>query len=251
MSGKSRYHTIVEQFADDFPAAVALVGAEEMATWLEAWCPDLSCATRPIVMPKPWQEIERVCPGPGTESSPEKTSSEHMQDEIDALRAVTLQQQAAMAALERQTDRFKARIDLEVNSTGDALKSLHQEHLNAQNMLLALLQEALDYGNFPFNASLPKRIKSVLSATSPSFACAQINEALLEARSVLNSINRGPANRLSLPSDEQPVYWQREEWVKWAIDEVLPLVEKAISISVAQVASSADRNLNEVETVNE
>jgi len=53
--------------------------------------------------------------------------------------------------------------------------------------------------------------------------------ALKEAQCVISSINAGKANKLKVDDDDEPVYWQREEWVKWARDEVLPQINSAIS----------------------
>ena len=52
-------------------------------------------------------------------------------------------------------------------------------------------------------------------------------EALKEAKSVIGSINSGKENALTIGGET--VFWQREEWVRWALDEVLPLIEQAIA----------------------
>ncbi len=52
-------------------------------------------------------------------------------------------------------------------------------------------------------------------------------EALKEAKSVIGSINSGKANALTIGGET--VFWQREEWVRWALDEVLPLIDQAIA----------------------
>ncbi len=57
-------------------------------------------------------------------------------------------------------------------------------------------------------------------------------EALKEAKSVIGSINSGKANALTIGAET--VYWQREEWVRWALDEVLPQLEKAIDAAEKQ-----------------
>jgi len=54
-----------------------------------------------------------------------------------------------------------------------------------------------------------------------------IIEAMKDAKSVIGSINSGKANALNIGGET--VYWQREEWVRWALDEVLPQLEKAIA----------------------
>lgn len=52
-------------------------------------------------------------------------------------------------------------------------------------------------------------------------------EVLKLARSVISSINRGKQHALT--HNEETVFWQREEWVQWALDEVLPLIEEALA----------------------
>jgi hypothetical protein len=52
-------------------------------------------------------------------------------------------------------------------------------------------------------------------------------EAMKEARSVIGTINTGKLHTLTI--GDETVYWQREEWVRWALDEVLPQLDKAIA----------------------
>jgi hypothetical protein len=52
-------------------------------------------------------------------------------------------------------------------------------------------------------------------------------EALKLARSVISSINQGKQHALT--HNDETVFWQREEWVRWALDEVLPLIEEALA----------------------
>lgn len=52
-------------------------------------------------------------------------------------------------------------------------------------------------------------------------------ETMKEAKSVIGSINSGKSNALTIGGET--VFWQREEWVRWALDEVLPLIEQAIA----------------------
>ena len=52
-------------------------------------------------------------------------------------------------------------------------------------------------------------------------------EALKQARSVISSINQGKQHALT--RNEETVFWQREEWVRWALDEVLPLIDEALA----------------------
>lgn len=51
-------------------------------------------------------------------------------------------------------------------------------------------------------------------------------EALKMAISVLRSINEG--KRHLIITDDDRGFFQREEWVRWAVDEVLPIVEEAL-----------------------
>ena len=52
-------------------------------------------------------------------------------------------------------------------------------------------------------------------------------EAMKQARSVISSINAGKHH--ALKKNGETVYWQRDEWVRWALDEVLPLIDQAIA----------------------
>ena len=52
-------------------------------------------------------------------------------------------------------------------------------------------------------------------------------EAMKQARSVISSINAGKNN--ALRKNNETVFWQREEWVRWALDEVLPVLNQAIA----------------------
>lgn len=56
----------------------------------------------------------------------------------------------------------------------------------------------------------------------------ELLEALEEAKSVLASINSGNQHKVEVEDDE-PAYWQRNEWVAWAKGEVLPMVEAVIT----------------------
>lgn len=51
-------------------------------------------------------------------------------------------------------------------------------------------------------------------------------EALKDARSVLSSINAAKHHEVIV--NDEPVFWQRKEWVEWAQGEVLPKVDAAI-----------------------
>lgn len=52
-------------------------------------------------------------------------------------------------------------------------------------------------------------------------------EALKEAKSVISSINASRHHQITIGGEK--VFWQREEWVRWALDEVLPVISKAIA----------------------
>lgn len=52
--------------------------------------------------------------------------------------------------------------------------------------------------------------------------------ALEEAKSVLSSINTGRQHKVEVEDDE-PAFWQRNEWVTWAKGEILPMIEAAIA----------------------
>lgn len=74
---------------------------------------------------------------------------------------------------------------------------------------------------------------------------AHVHSALADARAVLLSINRGDSQRIKVGDDV--CYWQRDEWVQWAIKEVLPLVEAALAAT--QPAAPED-SAAKPETVN-
>lgn len=42
-------------------------------------------------------------------------------------------------------------------------------------------------------------------------------EALLDLISVARSVNRGRQHEVRLPGEDEPCYWQRKEWVDWAV----------------------------------
>lgn len=77
-----------------------------------------------------------------------------------------------------------------------------------------------------------------LAMTTMSVVLARINEAeqqrdellaaLEEAKSVLSSINTGRQHKVEVEDDE-PAFWQRNEWVTWAKGEILPMIEAAIA----------------------
>lgn len=43
-------------------------------------------------------------------------------------------------------------------------------------------------------------------------------EALLDLISVARSVNRGKQHEVRLPGEDEPCYWQRKEWVDWAVE---------------------------------
>lgn len=53
--------------------------------------------------------------------------------------------------------------------------------------------------------------------------------ALEEAKSVLYSINASWQHKVEVEDDDEPAFWQRNDWVKWAKGEVLQTVETAIA----------------------
>ena len=71
---------------------------------------------------------------------------------------------------------------------------------------------------------------------------AQVHSALADARAVLLSINRGDSQRIKVGDDV--CYWQRDEWVQWAIKEVLPLVEAALA-ATQPAAQGMDADLTD------
>lgn len=49
----------------------------------------------------------------------------------------------------------------------------------------------------------------------------RLNEAdqrLDEMISAVRSVNRGTAHEIRLGTDDQPVYWQRKEWIDWVLE---------------------------------
>lgn len=69
-----------------------------------------------------------------------------------------------------------------------------------------------------------------LSAAHQAPALEVMRDALQEAESVLSSINMGNQHK-AVQADSDVTYWQREEWCKWARDEVLPKVRAALAAS--------------------
>lgn len=66
----------------------------------------------------------------------------------------------------------------------------------------------------------------------------QLLELLGEAGSVMRSINRGHHNKVEIEGDE-PAYWQRGEWVDWAMNEVLPRVDAALADHIGEANEKA------------
>ncbi len=60
-------------------------------------------------------------------------------------------------------------------------------------------------------------------------------EALRQARSVIGSINKGPAHKVAV--NDEAVFWQRGEWIEWAVNEVLPLIDAALAAAPAQAVA--------------
>lgn len=75
------------------------------------------------------------------------------------------------------------------------------------------------------------RVARAALADNPAPAAAagaqQAIHALEESKSVISSINRGSSARIKVGDDV--CYWQREEWVGWAVKEVLPLIDAALA----------------------
>lgn len=65
-----------------------------------------------------------------------------------------------------------------------------------------------------------------------------IAELLSEVKSVLSSINRGRHHKVEIEGDE-PAYWQREEWITWAVGEVLPRVDAALADHIGEANEKA------------
>ena len=42
-------------------------------------------------------------------------------------------------------------------------------------------------------------------------------ESLAELIGAVRTINRGKSHQIRVPGDDEPCYWQRKEWVDWAI----------------------------------
>ena len=53
----------------------------------------------------------------------------------------------------------------------------------------------------------------------------QLRHALGEAWSVISSINASRHHKVMIEGAE--CYWQTDDWVKWAKEEILPIIEKA------------------------
>ncbi len=58
-------------------------------------------------------------------------------------------------------------------------------------------------------------------------------EKVDEAIHALTSINSGKGHEIRVPQDDEPVYWQRREWVSWVVQ-----VGKELAADVAQKNSA-------------
>lgn len=56
--------------------------------------------------------------------------------------------------------------------------------------------------------------------------------ALQDARGALSSVNSGHQHQITV--NDEPAYWQRGEWVRWILDEVLPEIETTINATKAE-----------------
>ena len=64
---------------------------------------------------------------------------------------------------------------------------------------------------------------------------AALLDALTDLASALSSLNSGPSHAIQVTGER--VYWQREEWVRWILDEKLP--EARAAIAQAEAAAEA------------
>lgn len=83
-------------------------------------------------------------------------------------------------------------------------------------------------------ASVIARLKRVIQSYEGEVSVnektiAELVEALEDAKSVINSINRAEMYKLTVEDDDEPVFYQRKEWVDWAYNEILPIVTSAIA----------------------
>lgn len=46
----------------------------------------------------------------------------------------------------------------------------------------------------------------------------ELKQKSAEMVSAVRSINRSRHQELKIPNDDDPVYWQRKEWVEWILD---------------------------------
>lgn len=90
-------------------------------------------------------------------------------------------------------------------------------------------------GQTELGRELEHEITKLYNAThpTPQGLDAPTLEALQEAESALNSINMGKQHRV-VQADGEVTYWQREDWCKWAKDEVLPKVTAALAAQAKQ-----------------
>ncbi|GEM_PF-6669013 len=116
-----------------------------------------------------------------------------------------------------------------------AVEPVEVELPDVEDMAHSALEEALSggVGHDVFHrwmrAVMDKTVAALRAAPAPAAVAVppDVLNALMEARSALSSINRGDVHRVKVGDDL--CYWQREEWVDWAAQEVLPLVEAALA----------------------
>lgn len=96
-------------------------------------------------------------------------------------------------------------------------------------------QQCLDYiaQVHQSNDSITLTAKPVYTHPTTQGLDVQTLEALEEAESALNSINMGKQHKI-VQADGEVTYWQREEWCKWAKDQVLPKVTAALEAQAKQ-----------------
>ncbi|WP_087864749.1 hypothetical protein [Comamonas thiooxydans] len=66
---------------------------------------------------------------------------------------------------------------------------------------------------------------------------ASVHEALADAHSVINSINRGKGSAVEL--NGETCFAQRQEWTTWAVDEVLPKLAAALEFTKRNVCAGS------------
>lgn len=123
-------------------------------------------------------------------------------------------------------------------ASAQAVQPLHREWKSALQEAIDTMEAEIDCRGDAENVRRMKRAKAILSQMLAAQPAAQgmdaaTLDALQEAESVLNSINMGKQHKV-VQADGDVTYWQREEWCKWAKDEVLPKVTVALAAQAKQ-----------------